>query len=568
MTGRRLPLIAHLALALLVTWPLAAHPLTALVGDGDADVWNHAWGPWWWASALADGGLPWRTALLRWPDGGVLWFIDPALALVAAPLVPLLGAAAAWNAALLLSVTLTSAGAARFARALAGEAGLSLASQAVASASAAGGAWVLGALHNGVSESLHLGPLAYALALGEEAVARPERGRWARAGLALGAVCWVSPYFGLAGGLALLVRLGHALASPGRGGRASRALLAPRGLGGLALGAAVAAPVLGLFSAQLGSTDALVRRPEGMNEQLALTHAADLLHLLAPPTFALDMREHMVHTAYLGLVALALAWGGRRGRGGWIAAAMVCAVMGLGPWLSWRGAWVELGGARVPLPWRAVQALAPWLALTHALRLAAPAVLIVSGLAAQGAARLRLPSPALAWLAPALVLLDGLALSGGLWPLATAPAQIPAVYAAIGQATDEGVLDLPTDAGATMATSRYLYWQTGHRHPIPYAPDARASTASLIDEPFFRALAARCARRPDEQASLGLDPSAPPATGPERLRDRRYRWIVLHPELDPSSSAELEALLSAWLGPGERIEGALRWDLGAQAARP
>lgn len=563
MISRRLPLLFHLALAVLVTWPLARDPRVALVGDPDADVWNHAWGPWWWWSSLSGGQLPWHTTLLRWPEGGVLWFIDPLLALVAAPLVPLVGVAAAWNLALLASVTLSSAAAARFGRALAGPAGLPLVAQATCSVTLAGSAWVLAALHNGVSESLHLGPLALALALSEEAVVMPERRRWLKAGAALGALFWVSPYYGLAAGIAVAVRAATALLWPGRGARASRGPLAQGAVTGALLAAALAAPLLALFSAQLGAVDALVRRPEGMNEQLALHHAADLRNYLAPLGWGLDWREHMGHTAYLGLVALGLAWAGRRGRGGLILAGLTAATLGLGPWLAWDGAWVEIAGARIPLPWRLVQQVTPWLAMTHALRLATPALVIVSGLAGLGAARLvtRLPRPQLAWGLPALALLDGLALSGGLWPCPTSPAATPQVYASLGAATDEGVLDLPTDAGATMATSRYLYWQTSHGHPIPYAPDARASTASLIDDPFFRALAARCSRRADEAERLSLAGAEPGAPGPERLRDRKYRWIVLHPSLDPQAGEALRSYLQATLGPGEPVGDALRWDL-------
>lgn len=566
MSSPRLPRIFHLALAVLVTWPLAADPRGALLGDPDADVWNHAWGPWWWWRCLSEGALPWHTTLLRWPEGGTLWFIDPLLAAFAAPLVPLLGPAAAFNAALLASVAFTSAGAARLAAALAGPEPLPLAASATSSVALAGGAWVLATLNNGVSEALHLGPLAWTLALAEEAVARPDRRRWLGVGAALGGCAAVSPYLGLAGGVAVAVRAGLALVNPQRGARGQRGPLTRHGALGALMALVITAPFLLLFSAQLDASDALVRRPEAMNAQLALVHAADPSQYLAPLDWGLRIHEHMAHTAYVGLVALSLAIAAGRGRGALWAVAGVAALLGLGPWLSWQGAWVELGGHRVPLPWRAVQGLAPWLALTHADRLATPALALVAGLAGIGAARVarRLPSPALAWLLPLLALSDGLALSGGLWPIRTSPAAPPAVYATLPGDPSAGLLDLPTDAGASMATSRYLYWQTQHGHPIPYAPDARASTASLIDDPFFRALAALSSRREDEAARLGLqpDPSAPPR--PERLEDRGYRWIVLHPKLDPVAGANLETLLREALGEGVGSGDALVWDLSAR----
>ena len=73
----------------------------------------------------------------------------------------------------------------------------------------------------------------------------------------------------------------------------------------------------------------------------------------------------------------------------------------------------------------------------------------------------------------------------------------PLVYTSI--AEDQralGVLDLPTDSGSTMSASRYLYYQSLHHKPIPYAPDVRASTSSLLRYQSFRYLAAQCRRRP------------------------------------------------------------------------
>ena len=78
----------HLLLAGVVTAPLLAWPLGRLAGSPNVDVWNHAWGPWWWLFSLQQGRLPWETGLLQAPVGGVLWFIDPILAALGAPLAP------------------------------------------------------------------------------------------------------------------------------------------------------------------------------------------------------------------------------------------------------------------------------------------------------------------------------------------------------------------------------------------------------------------------------------------------------------------------------------------------
>ena len=114
------------------------------------------------------------------------------------------------------------------------------------------------------------------------------------------------------------------------------------------------------------------------------------------------------------------------------------------------------------------------------------------------------------------------------------------------------------------AARLFLYRGDMEKEWRSYAPDARASTCSLIDDPFFRALAARCNRRADEAAALGLRAELGEALHPERLEDRGFRWIVLHPDLDPSASAELSTLLRQTLGEGERIGDGIRWDLSVR----
>lgn len=564
MTGRPPPLL-HLLLALLVSWPMARDPRGSLIGHPDVDVWNHAWGAWWWWESLSQGTLPWRTTLLRAPDGGVLWFIDPLLAALSAPLVPLIGVAGAWNAGLLASLVFTSWSGAALARAL-GEEGrpVSALGQSVASGSLVCSAAVVAALHNGISEALHLGPLALGLAAGERTIRSPEPRRALLAGAGAGLVALVSPYLGLGLGLALGVRALGALLSGRRGrDRLLRALLC-WALGALVLGAIGVLPL----AAQLDAADAIVRRPEGMDESLALHNAVDPRGLLLPLSVTVRADEGFASGAWLGLLALGLAL--LRPRPAWLVAALVCGVTALGPWLSWGGAWVELGGARIPLPWRALQALLPF-GLTHPSRLLLVTLTVVAGLAGAGADRVLLALGGMRAAGVALVplvALDGLLLSGAPWPIATSPAEIPAVYGELERLADQDarsvVLDLPTDAGATMATSRYLYWQTAHGRPIPYAPDARASTSALIDDPFFRALASLATRRADEQRATGLDHAPQGDARPERLRDRGVRWIVLHSALDPSRADAVQRLLEASLGPGRPIEGALLWDLETQ----
>ncbi len=547
----RLGLLGHLGLSALVTAPIALKPWD-LIGDPRVDVWNHAWGPWWFAQSLMTGELPWRTRLLQWPAGGVLWFIDPLLAALGAPVAALAGPALAWNAVLFASVAFASAAAARFARAI----GASPRAAWVASAALAGSAWVICELHNGISEAVHVGPVALALALVEEAAAAGTRRAWVKAGLGVALAAAASPYLGLGAGLAAIIRgIPH---------------LRQAWAGGLVGGALSAAPAL-LLRAQLQAPDAIVKHPGEMNELLALHNGVDPRTFVAPLGFrSVDLSaEGFEHSMYLGLVALGLAGLGAAARGRpalpWVGAGLACAVAALGPWLFWDGDWLRLAdGRRLQLPWAALQGLMPGLAMTHPLRLAVPTLVLVAAFAARGA-EARVPAR---WLPGVVlvVLLDGLLLSGAPWPVATSPFHPPAAYAAMARGphdpVEDAILDLPTDAGATMGTSRYLLYQSFHGRPVPYGPDARASTSALLPVPAFRRLAALCRRRPDEDRRLQLGR----AGGDTRLvglRRKGVRWIVLHHDIDPEVAPALEAEIAGELGPGSRDGTVTWWDLGA-----
>ena len=111
------------------------------------------------------------------------------------------------------------------------------------------------------------------------------------------------------------------------------------------------------------------------------------------------------------------------------------------------------------------------------------------------------------------------------------------------------VLDLPTDAGGTMKTSRYLYLQTAHHKPIPYAPDARASTSSLLRYTAFQALAALCTRRADEHQRLGFGGPKNQTADLRTLKAAGVGWIVLHPHIDPDVAPTLKKRIEQDLGP-------------------
>ncbi len=70
-----LPCLLYTLLGVIVTWPLAAHFNTAVVGAEQAvDAYLHVWNTWWVATALRDGTSPFFTNLLYYPYGADLFW--------------------------------------------------------------------------------------------------------------------------------------------------------------------------------------------------------------------------------------------------------------------------------------------------------------------------------------------------------------------------------------------------------------------------------------------------------------------------------------------------------------
>ena len=536
--------IFDVILASIVLFPIILSPTSRMIGSEKVDIWNHVWGTWWWQHSLLQGDLPWSTTLLHYPNGGTLWFIDPVLAILGTPL-SLLSVPLAYNTSLLLYLAFASWAARRFAIALKASASASWVASIVFVASA----WMVSEVHNGITEAVNIGPVALALAWVEDAAQekiQPFRA-WAKAGLGIGLATMASPYLGLGVGIAALIR--------------GIPKIQYAWLGGLCT-LIVASPTIFLFRAQLMATDAIIKRPEGMNPSLALHNAVDPRTFVAPFGFqSVDLSsEGFVHSMYFGIVALIIGLKTWKSQRVWIITALCCMVFSLGPYLYWGDSWLTLGEARLRMPWFFLQNIFSGLAVTHPLRLAIPSLAIVAGLAAVGAT-----TPY--WLDRmkrlyVLLLIEGLFISGAPWPLETADAEYPKAYEIIkADSRDVGVLDLPTDAGGTMGSSRYLYWQTYHEKGIPYAPDARASTSSLLNIPSFRRLAAMCTRREDENRALGLRNKAPGSDHMQMLRGHGIGWIVLHHNIDPLVVPALQESLQVDLGTGVMIGNATVWRL-------
>ena len=543
-------MLAWVAVAAVVTWPVVAVPSVRLVGDPRIDVWNHAWGYHWVATTLAQGALPWFTTAVGGPDGGVLYFIDLWGALWATPLTLLFGPAVGYNAVMVGRVALAGIGGELLAEQLTGRGSHTI----LAGVGCATAPFLLAELNNGISEVAGIGWVCLALWGCARALERDRPRDYALAGLLAGAAAAVSFYYGLV--VAALVATA-ALASAGRAwqGGASLRSRATRLLVLAAPAAAVGLPPWLLFGASLAHPTALIRRPPALDIALLDHNAVDPRIFVTPGSFvSVDLAavygEPFVHTGYLRWTVLALAAlgvvaalrAGRRGLAGWAGLAALSVGMGLGNQLFWAGDWVTVGGWRLTLPFGLLRAVLPQVAITHPLRLSVGAQVLLPALAAAGGAVVARKVGR--WAVPALAVLiaaEGLLGSAATWPLATSNAAVPALYR---NAPAGMVLDLPVEAGTGMQTSRWFWFQTVHGRPVPWTPDVRLGSAR--DSALLRILGDPRGGGPATEAPHPLDAAA------QAHLKRHYGLIVLHTEVAPAPLAEAYThALTAAFGPPE-----------------
>jgi hypothetical protein len=567
----------HAAVALLASFPMMLSPFSRLVGHEDVDVWNHAWGAWWYWHNLSHGSIPYRTDLLNSPHAGALWYIDPLGALVGMPLVPVFGVVFAYNAEIFFSLLLASVAARRLARAF----GASEASSYLASVVLCCSPAIISEIHNGVSEAVGMGWGVLALAVGWEAIRKGGAGRFALLGV-LGAVTAIGSYY-YAAATALVVGTWALLAlwKPERPSSDSEKITGRKSilLGLLlagSLAAVLVAPVAWAVHDSVSAADAIVVRAglQAADQEKLLAHnAVDPRTFLWPGTFqSVDLAargEAFRHSSYLGLLALALALWSRRWR--ILAGVLVSAGFALGPWLWYDGSWVEYGTVtyRIALPFRALMHVLPESSATHAQRLSFAAIAIVGALAAVKASSFK---PRVLAVLGVLLAADGLIVGPSPWPLARCPVLDFHAHEEIGRrpiawidnhrvAT---VLDLPSQVDWTMAASRFLVYQTASGLPIPYRPDARGSTSGLMGVRAFSVLALPSTIRPEHRKIMqdGLDAQTDIPVSPVELLTQGVRWIVVHREMERGTQgiAAIEEQLVTWLGAPEVIGTHAVWD--------
>ena len=466
---------AWILVALVITLPGSLHLSGSLLGSPEVDVWNHAWGFWYIADALAHLEVPYMTHLVGAPTGGVVWFIDPVAGFSSVGLTWLFGPAVAYNLSVILRLAMAGFAAQLLTEEVSGRGGHTW----VAGVAYAFSPFLLTEVENGITEACSLSGIAFTLWAALRMLRRQQLSDVLLTGFFLGATAATSFYLGLATGFSLAALLLFHSA----GLLFSRRGLAAAGLV-LALSAAIAAPFAMALRSSVHHEEALVSRVEGLNELLLEHNAVDPQAFFLPHHVSVDLEavygESLKHTAYLRWSVLLLAGLALRRKGLRFLAgvAAVSLVMSLGPRLWWNGAWVSVGEQQVALPFALIQTLVPGLGITHPLRLSIGTLLASCVLAGAGLQLLRERWPArsrpLLWAAGLAIVAETIASAPDAWPLSQSPTAIPDIYEDLPVGP---VLDVPTQVGFTMTTHRYFWYQTAHQRPVPYLPEVRESSA-------------------------------------------------------------------------------------------
>ncbi len=543
-----------LALAVVITHPVLGAPGGAALGHPMVDTYNHLWGFWQVGVSLAGLSSPLHTALMRWPDGGSLWFIDLFNALWTLPIQWIFGPVAAYNLALVANLTLAGVAAWALARRVTGDG---------AAAAFAGAAYeacphVLGQLYDGISESVSTGWLPLVLLAALRFRERPGPRRGLVAGAMLGLCAISNWYYGLFAGLIIAGLVIDALIPAGWRRWAVR-----RRLGWPALSAAaLVLPALAAFRSTLNAGDALVLRdPEFVGRTLIGHNMVDIVSFFRPgdhhsPDLLTLFDEQMIVVVYLGwsllLPALWVVRHDRRARP-WAAGALMAFVLSLGAYLYLGGSYLEIPG----LGWLALpflflfEQLPLFSPISHAFRFVVVVQLclaVMGALAVSALGRRFGGTGAIAVALSGAFLVEVLAFSPARFPLPTAPVAVPAAYDAI--AGEGAVLDLPVSI-QVLARSRYNLFQLDHGRPIPYGLNDPTPPA-LYNNPLTRRVIA-LERSSVDRLAAGLPPLEL-ALGRRALVRQGFSAIVVHlPLYPPEMRDRVLELLTLALGEGARV---------------
>ncbi len=515
---------------LVLTGPAWLAPGERALGHADSDVWRHLWGDAWFVRDLGRGWpVPLSTDLLWYPDGGLLYNLDPLSGIAARLLAPVLGLALAHNLIQLGALLLGAVATALLARRWVDPAGA-----AVAGAVYGFSAHLQGTvLASGIGETAHVGWIPLALL----ALVRVTGGggwRWVGIGgasLALAAVgSW---YYGVVASLAAVGwtvawGLGR-LRERGDGAGPFPWRIVARLGATAALAGLLVSPFALAFHVSLDPERALhdVAVAGVLEEDLSPRYnvaVATLRDFVVPGDPRVDdARDRLAichHPGFLPLVlALVALLAGRPGARALALVATAAMALTLGSTIHLDPDW-----PLAPNPvFRAFQAAWPTGGLVRNLeRLQVGFTLCLALLSGAGASWLldvfrvrgtvrRLAGPALV-----VVLVAEANLVSGLgFPLPVAEAEVPALYDRV---VDEpgafAILELPHTDGPT---GRAFWYQVRHRRPLPFNFEGQVAP-SLTDNALVSVLISDRAFR-SQFFELGNDIS------PERLEQGRQSLV-------------------------------------------
>jgi len=442
-------------LAVVLTWPLAAH-LTDRLPAGDNDLWQNYWNFWWWRTAIFERGqLPYHTDLIYQPLEVSLAFHthSEANVLLTLPLQWFGGVPLALNTAVLLSFILCAWG------------GYFLAREVVGDPRAAFVAGiVLGFFPHRMEQSLEHVNLAsfQAMPFFLAFFLRVLRQGGARSTVPAGLLFALNALFAWHNGLLVvplaLVLFGHALAV---GGRPRMLILRDTALSGVVALVAMLPFAWPMVRELLSGETYFVKPPVRKAIDPLFLFLPSEAHtiwgsLLAGVYERLRGYASLGFTCYLGLVPIGLwiagRWTSRRDWRLWSALFALSIVLALGDTLVVAGSDT---GAPMPFAWLRKVPILSMVRLPN--RFVVPAMVALCVLCALGVRQLRRGWAS--WTAAAAIAVEFLALP---YPLRELPQ--PRWIEAARQAPEGILLNIP--GGHRARGAEDLYFQTLHSRPI------------------------------------------------------------------------------------------------------
>ncbi len=503
-----LVLSLYSAVALVVTYPLVTNLGRRLLGSERSDLWFHVWGYWWMKeSLLGQLRLPVHTHHINYPDGGILFLIDPLGSLLSLPLQLLFGLTVAYNLVALLNLVFAATAAYYLIRYLLARGGAPDTPPLLCLPALVGGVvfgfspHLLGEIENGITETFHAGWIpVYALLL-LRIFDCPSRRRAMALGLCLFVAFFANAYYGIfCLLLSVLALIGHLI-------KDRKAVLSKRFVQAMAVAVACfvvpAVPYYLGFSAAHESPESLVHRnPEPpaldvlVRNKAFITEATSLLLVRDRDSDRFRGEgDHFSNITYLGYIPLILFMLGaslaarRRGRHLWSATFAIFLVLTLGPVLVVDGQVTMLGDdSYLTLPFYHLFTRVPYLCLvSHPYRLTVMTMLalaVVAGYAVDHFLPRFRGWPRRAGVTAAVaagILIETVNGSPIVHPMSLTDNHVPNYYSeAVGKGA---LLNVPMTFCGTNQRRVYYYYQTRHRRPVPFVIE-KTITPFLMENGF------------------------------------------------------------------------------------